>query len=186
MSMTKQARTLNTARINQAIKAATSNRHRLIIMLSIKAGLRSCEIAGLDWRNVDCTTKTLLLKTTKGDKPRQVPMAADLFETLTAYWTECGSPVSGPVFTNAKEPGQPVTANAITQWIRRHFAALGWEGYSSHSGRRTFVTRAARHIHQAGGSLRDVQALVGHSSLKTTERYIDTDEDAQRKLVDII
>jgi integrase len=38
----------------------------------------------------------------------------------------------------------------------------------------------------AGGSLRDVQALAGHADLKTTSRYIETDPDAQRKLVDLI
>jgi integrase len=60
------------------------------------------------------------------------------------------------------------------------------EGCSSHSGRRTFITRAARLVHKAGGSLRDVQLLAGHRSIQTTQRYIDGDSDAQRKLVSMI
>ena len=51
---------------------------------------------------------------------------------------------------------------------------------------RTFVTRAARIVHKAGGSLRDVQLLAGHRSIQTTQRYIDGDSDAQRKLVSMI
>src|SRR6266566_151235 len=62
----------------------------------------------------------------------------------------------------------------------------GLKGCSSHSGRRTFVTRAARIVHKAGGSLRDVQLLAGHRSIQTTQRYIDGDTDAQRKLVAMI
>ena len=69
---------------------------------------------------------------------------------------------------------------------RRRGHHPGREGCSSHSGRRTFITRAARLVHKAGGSLRDVQLLAGHRSIQTTQRYIDGDSDAQRKLVSLI
>jgi len=59
-------------------------------------------------------------------------------------------------------------------------------GCSSHSGRRTFITRAARKIVEAGGSLRDVQQLAGHASLATTQRYIEGDTDAKRRVVAMI
>jgi hypothetical protein len=68
-------------------------------------------------------------------------------------------------------------------WFARAFRAIGLDGCSSHSGRRTFITRAARLVHKAGGSLRDVQLLAGHRSITTTQRYIEGDTDAQRKLV---
>jgi hypothetical protein len=38
-------------------------------------------------------------------------------------------------------------------------------------------------VHKVGGSLRDVQLLAGHRSIQITQRYIDGDSDAQRKLV---
>ena len=59
-------------------------------------------------------------------------------------------------------------------------------GCSSHSGRRTFITNAARKISTVGGSLRDVQMLAGHSSLAVTQRYIEGDSEARRKIVDIV
>ena len=74
----------------------------------------------------------------------------------------------------------------IVNWFAKAYQAIGAVGCSSHSGRRTFITRAARLVHKAGGSLRDVQLLAGHRSIQTTQRYIDGDSDVQRKLVSLI
>jgi integrase/recombinase XerD len=90
----------------------------------------------------------------------------------------------GPVVVS--ERGRAMTAKSVVNWFKRIYQDAGLEGCTSHSGRRTFVTRAARLVHKAGGSLRDVQLLVGHSSIVTTQRYIDGDSDAQRRLVRLI
>jgi integrase/recombinase XerD len=79
-----------------------------------------------------------------------------------------------------------MTPLSIVVWFNRAFRNIGLIGCSSHSGRRTFITRAARLAHNAGGSLRDVQLLAGHRSIQTTQRYIDGDSDVQRKLVAMI
>lgn len=75
-------------------------------------------------------------------------------------------------------------ANSVQFLFRTWFSRLGFAGASSHSGRRSFITRAARTVSEVGGSLRDVQCLAGHSSIATTQRYIDVDPQAQRKLID--
>jgi integrase/recombinase XerD len=72
--------------------------------------------------------------------------------------------------------------NLFAGWYRR----LGFNGCSSHSGRRTFITNAARKISTVGGSIRDVQILAGHAALSTTQRYIEADAEAQSKVVDLI
>jgi integrase/recombinase XerD len=95
----------------------------------------------------------------------------------------------------AVRPGQPViyserggglTANTVTVWFHTLYHTLGLTSCSSHSGRRTFITRAAKKVAEAGGSLRDVQQLAGHSSLSMTQRYIEGDSDAKRKLVNLV
>jgi integrase len=57
---------------------------------------------------------------------------------------------------------------------------------TGHSGRRTFITKAAKRIVEAGGSPRDIQELAGHSSLATTQRYIHGDSRAKDNVVRMI
>ena len=71
-------------------------------------------------------------------------------------------------------------------WFITRFREIGIEGASSHSGRRTFITAAAKKITEAGGSLRDIQELAGHSSLATTQRYIQGDTAAKRNVIALI
>ena len=98
--------------------------------------------------------------------------------------TEDNDPVSPP---GTPKPGEPLAANAVAVWFRDLYVRrLGWTGYSSHSGRRTFATQAARKATLAGGSLRDVQDMLGHASLSTTQVYLEPSSDAKRKLVDMV
>ena len=79
-----------------------------------------------------------------------------------------------------------MTPRSVVNWFATTYAEIGCDGCSSHSGRRTFITRSARILAKTGGSLRDIQELVGHRDLATTQRYIEGDRDAQRKLIRLI
>jgi integrase len=78
------------------------------------------------------------------------------------------------------------SAATIRLWFHRLYQTLGMTGCSLHSGRRTFITRAARKVSEVGGSVRDVQQLAGHASMQTTQRYIEGVSDAKRKLVGML
>ena len=82
--------------------------------------------------------------------------------------------------------GQGTTAQVIVNSFAEWYRKLGFVGCSSHRGRRSFITQAARKASLVGGSLRDVQALAGHASLTTTSRYIEADGEAQARLVNIV
>ena len=84
------------------------------------------------------------------------------------------------------ERGAAMTASSVVNWFADLYREMGLAGCSSHSGRRTFITKAARNIHRAGGSIRDVQELAGHRSLAMTQRYIEGDTVAKRKLMALL
>jgi integrase/recombinase XerD len=158
-----------------------------MVLLSFKAGLRAGEIAGLDWNMVLAADGTLAAwlsigdKITKYGRGRRVPMNAELRSALSRLHRVAGRPRSGPVIESQR--GGHMKPRAVVNWFKSYYDHLALQGCSSHSGRRTFITRSARLVAKAGGSLRDVQELAGHRSITTTERYIEGDRDAQRKLV---
>jgi integrase len=188
----KQAKILSSQQIERLLvfASATRNprRNKLIVLLSLKAGLRAGEIAKLSWDMVldptgdigdvielrDCAAKN--------SSGRLIPIHSSLRIALTS-WRKMTFD-TGPVIRS--ERGTAMTPASIINWFALAYRAVGLAGCSSHSGRRTFITRAARLVHKAGGSLRDVQLLAGHRSIQTTQRYIDGDTDVQRKLVAMI
>jgi integrase len=163
-------------------------RNRVIVLLSAKAGLRAGEVAKLTWDMVVepngaiGTVIELRDHAAKKRSGRLIPLHADLRDALLSWRSMTGG--TGPVVLS--ERGRAMTPLSVVIWFARAYRAIGLQGCSSHSGRRTFITRAARLVHKAGGSLRDVQLLAGHRSIQTTQRYIDGDSDVQRKLVSLI
>jgi integrase len=188
----KQAKILSDDNLEDVLLFVETSRHplrnRIIVLLSAKSGLRAGEIANLTWAMVTDPTGAIgtVLElpdhAAKKGSGRVIPLHEDLRTTLAAWRAATDS--AGPVIVS--ERGGPMTPQSVVVWFAHAYRAIGLDGCSSHSGRRTFITRAARLVHRVSGSLRDVQLLAGHRSIQTTQRYIDGDSDAQRKLVSMI
>ncbi|NRP49126.1 Tyrosine recombinase XerC [Aliiroseovarius sp. xm-v-201] len=164
-------------------------------MLSVKAGLRAKEIASLTWAMVTDADGEIGLnihltdEASKGRGGRVIPLnmqlrlkLADLLEKERQHY-RFDAAKSHVIRT---ERSEKTSSQAIVNMFASWFEDMGLHGCSSHSGRRTFITNAAKKISLVGGSLRDVQALAGHSSLAVTQRYIDGDAEAQRKIVELV
>ena len=183
-----QAKTLSDAQLRAALAVLTDPRDRAMFLLSAKAALRAIEIAGIRWSHIRPDQLELTSDITKGGRPRAFPLSSDLKTALDTY-REAVQPQSEDehLFPNRQLKGGPVSANAVAQWFRYVYGQkLGWEGFSSHSGRRTAITAMARKISLAGGSLKDVQEIVGHSDLGTTQGYIEASTDAKKRLMNMI
>jgi integrase len=188
----KQAKVLFEHHVQALLAYASASRYpvrnRVIVLLSVKAGLRAGEIANLTWPMVVDPSGEIAPYielhdgAAKNRSGRRVPLHNDLREAL-ARAREVSDRPRHVVYS---ERGGGLTPATIVNWFTAAYRHLGLAGCSSHSGRRTFITRAARQVHKVGGSLRDVQILAGHRSIQTTERYIDGDTDAQRRLVALI
>ncbi len=163
-------------------------RNRVLVLLSAKAGLKAGEISALTWEMVldpegrPGSAIELRDWAAKKGSGRVIPLHPELSRALRA-WRKIASESE---FVVQSERGGRMKPLSIVVWFNRAFKTIGLQGCSSHSGRRTFITRAARLVHRAGGSLRDVQLLAGHRSIETTQWYIDGDSDAQRRLVSLL
>ena len=154
-------------------------RDRVMLLLSMKAGLRAKEMASLTWAMVtDASSQVgdalhLQNRASKGKTGgRTIPLHPDLQVALVALQTARGAMATPERSVLFSERGGGLSAATVRLWFHRLSTALQMDGCSSHSGRRTFLTRAARRVSQVGGSLRDVQELAGHTSLAMTQRYI--------------
>lgn len=186
----RQAKTLSEADMRRLLRVAqhskSPNRNTAIVLLSVRAGLRANEIAKLEWSmvlNASGRVGDLIAlpgSIVKYGLGRRIPLHPDLKRVLVMLLREASEGL-GPVIVSQR--GAAMSAGSIVNWFTAAARAAGLEGCTSHSGRRTFVTRAARLVHKAGGSLRDVQQLAGHRSIQTTQGYIEGDTDAQRRLI---
>lgn len=194
MSLGKQAKVLNSKQVDALLhhvgRRRNGLRNQVIVLLSVRAGLRAKEIAYLTWSMVlgadgDVGDHIHLTNAAaKGNSGRGIPINKQLKSALIVLHGSDRQAASDWVIRT--ERSDHTSAQAVVNLFQRWYQDLGLIGCSSHSGRRTFITNAARKISTVGGSLRDVQQLAGHSSLQTTQRYIEGNTEAARRVVDLI
>jgi len=205
--LTKQAAPLTPAQVSRLVKFVSEEtrfpeRNLVIVLLGLKAGLRSQEIAGLTWQMVTDAegnlTDALRLTNTasKGKSGRVIPMNPDLRKALVVlrqHEQEQGRPVVGNAYVLTLASANTtlqMRALSVRSMLSKNqkrqqgwFQRLGFVGVSSHSLRRTFITNAAKAVSSVGGSLREVQELAGHASIAMTQRYIVASESVKQDLV---
>lgn len=199
MSIGKQSKVLTDKQVEVMISYLSGRRNGLrnkaIFLLSVKSGLRSKEISGLRWSMVVGPdgevgdTINLTNEVSKGKSGRVIPLNRILKQSLRDLLVEHRSLPGFDVHTGylvRTERQDHTSPQSIVNMFQRWYREIGFVGCSSHSGRRTFITNTSRKIGLVGGSLRDVQVMVGHKNLQTTQRYIDYDTECQRRVVDLV
>jgi site-specific recombinase XerD len=140
-------------------------KHRLLLMLVYSSGLRVSEVVALKKNHIDFSRKTILISSGKGRKDRYTLLsdrAADFLEEYCSMYkiSTWIFPGQNPAQHLSIRTAQTVFENALNK-------AQITKSASIHSLRHTFAT----HLLESGTDIRYIQDLLGHSSLRTTERY---------------
>jgi len=214
VSLLKQAKMYSPAQHKMILSYLDTTRdpvrNRALFLMSTKLGLRACEIAAICWNNVLNDYNNAVGDTVRitndfakgaaggrefymGDEVKAALQR--LYEETVGAYVEHQNFYFEPIDHNnfyydriiLNQFGDGFSANGISRLFYYWFKeVMGIEGFSSHSGRRTFITNCARKVSTVGASLYDVQRMAGHRCLSSTQRYIEENADAQRKLVNLI
>ncbi len=150
------------------IVGATKNpKQRALLLITYGCGLRVSEAVALQVKNIDGERHLLHIHQGKGGKDRMVPLTDVLLDVLRAYWC-LGRPVLW-LFPSEVLVGQHLTATTA-QKVYRHSKRLS--GVQRRGGIHALRHAYATHQLEHGVPLNELQKYLGHSDLRTTERYL--------------
>jgi integrase len=146
-----------------------------MVKIALGTGMRLGEQLRLCWERVDLSRGVLILTGTKSGKDREVPMNPEVFEILSAHRKQ--STGRGYVFIN---PHTGERVKEIKKGFKTALKIAGIEGLVWHDLRATFGTR----LGEAGFDAFTIAALMGHSDIHTTARYVRATERNKRAAVE--
>lgn len=148
------------------------DRGRVCILLGVQEGLRRAEVCGLTTDRVDLEDQ-LLTVLGKGNKERVVPLSHETAKAIDRYLTAYPAGPGMPLIRSYEQPTKGLHPDHLTRLAQRWMTDAGvkkgpGDGKSFHALRHT----CANDVLDAGADLRDVQELLGHEHLATTQRYL--------------
>jgi integrase/recombinase XerD len=197
-----QARVLTEKEIRKVLNFCNSQPHsarnKAMLLCTHMAGMRVGEVAALricDVLALDGTVKeeiALSASQTKGHKARTVLVPKKLRDELTSYLQQrfglaslqavTQTDTKRALFPTQKNPKRGFSANTLCQLFHKIYKDSQMYGATSHSGRRTFITKLA----DKGVGVRVLMALAGHKSIATTQRYIELNPTVMKAAVELI
>ena len=164
-------------RFNELFAALPSHRDRALVAFWVSTGARAAELLGVRHRDLD-PGQQLITVVRKGSRAtQQLPASADAFVWLRLYQEELRGKVPPgrvqPVWWTLRRPYRPLTYHAAHRMFERANAVLG-ANWTLHDLRHSAAHRMARDPQLA---LTDVQWVLGHAHLTTTERYLTPSKD---------
>jgi site-specific recombinase XerD len=156
---------LSGSEISRLLDMEKNPKHRLLLMLTYSSGLRVSEVVALRKEHIDTARKTLLIRSGKGRRDRYTLLSDRAAKFVKEYCAAYN--IEGWLF-----PGIPSRTHLSIRSAQSIFdKALHTAGIpkaiSIHSLRHTFAT----HLLENGTDIKYIQELLGHASLKTTQRY---------------
>lgn len=171
-------RVLGQEEIGRMFRAVRNLKHKAILFTAYSAGLRVSEVVSLKLKDIDSHRMQLFIERAKGKKDRYVNLSILLLDILRAYIKSLPQKPVTYLF-EGDAPGTPYSirgAQKIFQLAKEKAGIHKQVGF--HSLRHSFAT----HILERGTDIKYIKEILGHFSIKTTERYLHVTKD---KLVNI-
>ena len=167
----KQLPILTERELREVIKASKTIRDKTLILFMVDCGLRRSEVCSLSWGDIDLSNGVVKVENGKGRKGRSVVIGINTRRTLLAYRRTVIHTDETPLFQTYD--GQRLKPLGLRSMFKRLSKRTGLH-ITPHALRRTFATLSVK----AGMNLLHLQAMLGHSSLDMTRRYVQMlDED---------
>jgi integrase/recombinase XerD len=154
-------------------------KHKAMLFTAYSAGLRVSEIASLQLKHIDSSRMQIRIENAKGKKDRYVNLSPVLLDVLRAY-IRTYTPKPKLYLFESEQTGNAYPVRTIQRifYLAREKAKIS-KDVGIHSLRHSFAT----HMLEKGIDIRYIKDLLGHFSIKTTERYLHVTKE---KLVNII
>jgi len=166
---------LSQAEVTRILKSCHNLKHKAILTLIYSAGLRISELIGLDVSDIDSDRMVIRIKNSKGNKDRQTLLSEKTLDLLRKYYTE----YRPKKILFEGQTGERYSATSVQRVFKRALLKAGVRKKATlHTLRHSFAT----HLLEMGTDLRYIQALLGHTSSKTTEIYTHVTKKAFTKL----
>jgi len=187
------AKSLTAAELQKVLVYTTTQpyaqRNRAMLMMTVAAGLRVSEVAGLTLGDVlnsagEIRSEVYLsAQRVKHGHARTIYLNSKLQHELANYVaTRNNKSASLPLFPTHRGPRCHFSPNTLAQHFYWVYKNAGVSGASSHSGRKTFLTSLA----SQGVSVFVLASLAGHKSISTTQRYITVNDEVKRRAVELV
>lgn len=166
---------LSKQEIMTILDATKNAKHRLLLSLAYGAGLRVNEAVHVRVRDIDCDALCITIREGKGGKDRVSVLPESLVSHLRQYVF-----LKGPDdFLCESERGGALSVRSAQMIFARALADASVNKQATfHSLRHSFAT----HLLESGTDVRYVQALLGHRSIRTTQRYTQVTNPALRNI----
>jgi len=157
---------LSAQELEQLLAAPTNIKHRVMLMAAYAGGLRLSEVVHLKVSDIDSQRMMIRVQQGKGNKDRYTLLSQRLLQDLRIYW-KATRPTSW--LFPGQDPQKPLSRETLKQV---YYDAKRKVGIRKSGGVHTLRHCFATHLLEAGTDLRRIQLLMGHSSLRSTARYL--------------
>ena len=170
---------LGETKLRRLFTALENKKHKAILFTAYSAGLRVSEVVNLQLKHIDSGRMQIFVEKAKGKKDRIVNLSPVLPDILRAY-IRISRPRPAKYLFEGMVPGESYSSRSAQEVFRQAREKAGiLKQVSFHSMRHSFAT----HLLEKGIDIRYIKDILGHFSIKTTERYLHV---AKERLVNIV